>query len=367
MKKLPVLLLSLALLLLPAAALAGLRLYSFPPDEPPQKLVERGFAVPAEECVITLTFAGDCTLGCEPEVKGRSGSFAKTVAREGYAYPFSGLQALFAADDATLVNLEGVLSLDASNRAEKEFTFIGDPAYTEILTLGSVECVTLANNHSRDFGTRGYNDTRTALAAAGIDHVSTGEVLVVEKDGCRIGITASGFGFDEKEEARLAAQMQALREQGCLAIVHVMHMGTEYAPRHSAHQQSAAEAVAALGADLVVGHHPHIAQDAALIGDTPVFYSLGNCCFGGNLNPSVREGLVLTAAFRFSQGSYAGVEWTLYPIRTTGGEVGNDYRPTLTTGEAGRALAEKLAKSTGLALGEYTEETGAWRPVLPTP
>ncbi len=357
----------LCALLLPAAACANVNIYSFPPGEPPARFLEMSFAVPAQESTVTLTFAGDCTLGCEPELRSRPGSFAAAVRREGYDYPFSGLLPLFAADDATLVNLEGVFSSSTAGRAQKEFTFIGEADYAQILTAGSVECVTLVNNHSMDFGTRGYQDTLAALADNGIDPVTRDHVLVVEKDGYRIGITASGFGFDGQEEQRLAAQMQALREYGCLAIVHVMHMGTEYAPRHSSHQQSAAKAVTALGADLVVGHHPHIAQDAALLGDTPVFYSLGNCCFGGNMNPSVREGLVLSAAFRFSGGGLAGLEWTLYPILTTGGEVGNDYHPTIVTGEAGRRLAEKLAGSTGLPVGSYTEETGAWQPILPTP
>lgn len=357
----------LAALLLPGVAGARTTVYSFQPELPPEELLTMGFAVPARSAEITLTFAGDCTLGSEPELQSRRGSFAQTVEREGFAWPFSGLLPLFACDDATLVNLEGVLSASAANRADKQFTFIGDPAYTGILAAGSVECVTLANNHSMDFGSRGYADTECALTGAGIGYVSTENVLVVEKDGYRIGITASGFGFDAGEEARLAAQMQALRANGCLAVVHVMHMGTEYAPRHSSHQQKAAEAVVAMGADLVVGHHPHMAQDAAILGGSPVFYSLGNCSFGGNLNPSVREGLVLSATFRFAEGAFCGIDWTLYPILTTGGEVGNDYRPTIPTGKEGRRLAEKLAQSIGLPLGSYTEETGAWRPVLPTP
>lgn len=358
----------LLLFLLPCAARAdSARVYSFLPDAPPQTLQDMSFAIPAEEAVITLTFAGDCTLGGEPERRNHSGGFVKTVAREGFGYPFSGLAALFGSDDATLVNLEGVLSDSMANRADKQFTFIGDPSYTEILTLGSVECVTLANNHTMDFGNRGYRDTQAALSAAGVGYVSRENVLVIEKDGYRIGVTASAFTLDRAGKERLAAQMDALRTLGCHALVHVMHAGLEYADRHGSQQEEVARLAVSLGADLVVGHHPHVAQDAALIENTPVIYSLGNCCFGGNMNPSVRDGLLLRAAFRFADGDAAGMDWALHPIRITGAEVGNDYCPVLLTGEAGQAAVDRLSRLTGMPAENYTEETGAWQPLLSMP
>lgn len=356
------------LFLLPCTGRAdSARVYSFLPDAPPRMLQEMSFAIPAEEACITLTFAGDCTLGGEPERRNHSGGFVQTVAREGFGYPFSGLAELFGSDDATLVNLEGVLSDSAANRADKQFTFIGDPAYTEILTLGSVECVTLANNHTLDFGAGGYRDTQTALSEAGVGYVSGETVLVIEKDGYRIGVTASAFTIDREGKERLALQMDALRDLGCYALVHVMHAGLEYADRHAPQQEETARLAVSLGADLVVGHHPHVAQDAALLEDVPVFYSLGNCCFGGNMNPSVRDGLVLRAAFRFADGEPAGMDWALHPIRITGGEVGNDYRPILLTGEAGQAAVHRLSRRTGMPQENYTQETGAWQPTLPTP
>jgi poly-gamma-glutamate synthesis protein (capsule biosynthesis protein) len=358
----------LLLFLLPCTARAdSARFYSFLPDTPPRALREMAFAIPAEEACLTLTFAGDCTLGGEPERRSHPGGFAKTVAREGFGYPFSGLAELFGSDDATLVNLEGVLSDSTANRADKLFSFIGDPAYTEILTLGSVECVTLANNHTMDFGARGYRDTQNALSQAGVGYVSGETVLVIEKDGYRIGVTASAFTLTREGKERLALQLEALKALGCHALVHVMHAGQEYAGRHTPQQEETARLAVSLGADLVVGHHPHVAQDAAMVEDTPVFYSLGNCCFGGNLNPSVRDGLVLRADFRFADGGPAGMDWALYPIRITGVEVGNDYRPILLTGEAGQAAVNRLSRQTGLPADPYTKETGIWQPALPTP
>ncbi len=343
-----------------AARAEGVRIYSFPADQPPRELLDMAFAIPAEQEEIRLTFAGDCTLGSEPEYRQHAGSFCKTVEREGYAYPFSGLAPLFAQDDATLVNLEGVLSTSTAGRAEKKFTFIGDPAYTEVLTLGSVECVTLANNHTLDFGRRGWLDTCHGLEEAGIGYVHEENVLVVEKGGYRIGITASAFALSPGDEQRLAEQIMVLRELGCLAVVHVMHAGVEYAEYHSLQQQKVAEAAVGLGADLVVGHHPHVPQEAGVISGAPVIYSLGNCCFGGNLNPSVREGLLLQVCIAFEEGERASLEWTLHPICITGGESGNDYCPQLLSGDEARQVMERITRPGGLRFSQ--KATGGFAP-----
>lgn len=344
---------------LPATA-EGVRVYSFPADQPPQELLAMAFAIPAEQAEIRLTFAGDCTLGSEPEYRNHAGGFCRTVEREGYAYPFLGLVPLFAADDLTLVNLEGVLSRSTAGRADKQFTFIGNPACTEILTLGSVECVSLANNHTLDFGRRGYQDTCRALEEARIGYVSGENVLVAEKDGYRIGFTASAFSLSPADERRLAARMEALRELGCLAVIHVMHAGVEYAPAHSPQQQAVAQTAISLGADLVVGHHPHVPQDAALIDGVPVIYSLGNCCFGGNLNPTEREGLLLQVHITFARGERAGLDWTLHPIRITGGESGNDYCPQLLQGPEALRVIERITGPGSIRF--VPDAAGGYRP-----
>lgn len=351
----------LALLLIPVTGVAGgVQLFTFSADEPPKSLWNMAFAIPAEESELILTFAGDCTLGGEPELRRRADGFAQTVEREGMAYPFSGLLPLFSADDVTLVNLEGVLSESTANRAEKQFTFIGEPAYTEILSLGSVEAVTLANNHTMDFGRRGFEDTRAALSAAGIGQLTQEQVLVIQKDGYRIGLTASVFGLNAADQQRLAAQIDALKTLGCHAIIHVMHAGVEYADAPSQQQREVARLAAEQGASLVVGHHPHVVQGVEWVESIPVFYSLGNTCFGGNLNPSVRQGALLKVRFRFADGELARMDWQLHPIAISGGKSGNDYCPQLLTGEEAGQVIQRINRLSGITLEPAADFPGGW-------
>lgn len=363
-KGLAILAAAVCLLAVTFAGAEGVRIYSFSIDEPPVELTETLFALPAEKSTLTLTFAGDCTLGGEPEVNRRKDGFAQTVASEGFAYPFSGLAPLFAADDVTLVNLEGVLSASTAGRGEKEFTFIGDPAFTQCLTLGHVECVTLANNHTMDFGQRGYRDTCEALETAGIGWTAEDRVLVIEKDGYRIGMTSSAFTLSSGAEKRLAAQMDALRELGCLAIVHHMHAGQEYADRHNRQQQDTAETAIGLGAQLVVGHHPHVPQDVDRIGDGLVVYSLGNCCFGGNLNPSRKDGLLLSVSFQFAEDRLSELQWSLHPIAISGISPGNDFCPQLLEGEAAQQVLQQMERNGRIPLMPYQNGAGAVQPAI---
>ena len=122
---------------------------------------------PQEERFV-LTFVGDCTLGANPKNTYADVGFPRVVG-EDYTYPFKDVVSYFEADDATFVNLEGTLT-DVGNPADKTYTFRGSPAYSHILTDNSVEAVTLANNHSFDYGQAGYNSTRTVLEDAGIPY-----------------------------------------------------------------------------------------------------------------------------------------------------------------------------------------------------
>lgn len=98
----------------------------------------------------TLTLAGDCTLGSVPAAFSNSNSFIATIG-EDYGYPFRGVLEYFENDDFTIINLESVLA-DGGTPEDKLFTFRGPTAYSQILTSSSVEAVTLANNHTYDFG-----------------------------------------------------------------------------------------------------------------------------------------------------------------------------------------------------------------------
>lgn len=343
-------------------ALAGeaVKIHTFSAQEIPRELLDTAMQVNTREVRISLTFGGDCTLGGTPATVNGARGFGGVVRRQGMEYPFARLQSLFGTDDCTVVNLEGVLSASREDPAPgKQFRFIGDPGYGAILSQGSVECVNLANNHTLDFGPRGYRDTLEALDQAGVAYVGEDAVTVVEKDGMRIGLTGSLTGLAGDRGRNLECQMEALRAVGCQWIAHSMHGGVEYAPQPSARQRGAAAYAAGSGAALVVGHHPHVVQGLEMLGNVPVLYSLGNCSFGGNGRPKDMDACLLRVELAFSQGELQSMELALWPISVSGERTFNNFQPVPLSGEEARRVMEKLQKSSAVALAPYQEGKGA--------
>ena len=158
----------LAVFLLPAwtvSASASGEWLAFSGENDPAELL---FPVQEYTGTVRITFLGDCTLGGEEKTRNAARGFIRVIEQNGMEYPFRNLTALTAGDDLTVANLEGVLSDRDLSKVKKTYNFKGATAYTEILKAGSVECVTLANNHSHDYDTAGYLDTKAALDTAGI-------------------------------------------------------------------------------------------------------------------------------------------------------------------------------------------------------
>lgn len=340
--------------------------YVFESGNPPRELLETSLQVSGYTGEITLSFLGDCTLGGEKKAASSRGGFVQTALREGYAYPFEKLLGILEADDVTVVNLEGVLTDRDLSRVKKTFNFKGPADFARILPLGSVELAGMANNHTQDYGTEGYQDTIAALEAAGVSYFDAGHVAVWAQDGVMIGFTGSAFSLSTGAQKTLRQQMETLRDLGCQLIVHSMHAGTEYEREPTSQQKTVAAHAVDMGADLVVGHHAHVVQGYALLEGVPVAYSLGNAVFGGNRDPRDYDALLLQAVFRFEEGVPDGVRLVFHPISVSGETGYNNYQPVLLSGEDAQRVLEKMEASTGVTMPAYVEGEGAttaWFPI----
>ena len=286
-----------------------------------------------------LSFAGDCTLGVEHASWGKSGTFPAVVGTD-YAYPLSGVKSLFTQDDFTFVNLECALT-DYNVPAQKEYRFRGLPAYGRILKDGGVEAVTLANNHSLDYGTTGLRDTRQVLAdlsiAAGGDKET---FLYTTERGLKVGVyTAYHIG---KAEIRQA--ITSLQEQGAQVIVAAFHMGTEGSYTPGSRQRELCRYAAECGAQIVYNSHPHVLQPMERWGDSIILYSMGNFCFGGNRNPSDKDTAVVQVSVELQENGTAQLgEITVVPCCVSSRSDRNDYCPTpyaADSKEAARVLSK---------------------------
>jgi len=261
---------------------------------------------------LTISAVGDVTLG-QDERFLYPGSFNQFYQLKGSGYFFSGVKKILSEDDLTIANLEGTLT-EASEKPDKSaqgnqaFFFKGNPTYTEILKEGSIEAVNLANNHSMDYLAKGFMDTEVTLDHAGIASFVSDKIAVYEKSGVKIGLIGvntlgpleEGVNLD-KLRSDLQNTIRALKQETSLIIVS-FHWGTENSPTVTAGQRELGRFAVDMGADLVLGHHPHIIQPSELYQDKWIVYSLGNFVFGGNSNPTNKNTEIFQQKFSFVNG-----------------------------------------------------------------
>ena len=300
---------------------------------------------PAEETwpkTFTVTLGGDTTLGSTDDLRKRDDCFENVAQEKGYGWFFSGLADLFGSDDLTLVNFEGTLTEETAKK-EKKFNFKGPAEYTDILTLGSVEAVTIANNHTLDYGTKGREDTIANLENAGITVSGNGILGVFEKNGVKVGMT--GYCFPYKDGKKdISKDVKALREMGCQIVIASFHWGSEYRADFTGEQRTIGRAAIKAGADIVVGHHPHIVQGIEAYEDTYILYSLGNLVFGGNVDPDDRDAYAARLTFTVYEDRCDPPQVTIVPLRLTELEDGTDYRPVVAEGDEADRIVSRILK-----------------------
>ena len=344
---------------LPACAMASGEWLMLSGEQVPE---EQDYLVTEEYTgTVRITFLGDCTLGGESKNRNSPRGFVRVVEEKGFDWPFRNLTVLTASDDLTVANLEGVLTdRFLPVREKKTFNFTGSAAYTGILKAGSVECVTLANNHSHDYDLAGYRDTKAALEAAGVAYFGTDCTAVWRnEEGLMIGLIGVSGSLSGDRSKVYREQAEALRSFGCAAVITVMHAGSEYVYEPDRYQKQIAERAADAGSCLVVGHHPHVVQGYGFQDGVPVVYSLGNCVFGGNTNPRDHDALALRADLSFEEGELTGITLRFYPLSVSGEPGRNDYSPVLLTGADAERVLKKMEDSTGVSPGAFDEENGA--------
>lgn len=274
---------------------------------------------------IVLNFAGDTTLAW---------SFEESVGDD-FAYPFA-KSPWFGKADITMVNLENPVT-DRGDKSPKQFNFRMPPKYVQVLLDGGVDIVNLANNHVWDYGLQGIKDTFAYLDDAGIKHVGAGETteeakkpVIIELKGRRIGFL--GYFWDD---GNLEEEVSVLKQKVDVVVVN-FHWGIEGSNYPEHYQVYMAHRAVDAGADLVIGHHPHVLQGMEKYNNGIIAYSLGNFIFGGNSRRQ-HDTVVLQLIIRDNQ-----IIPAVIPVRVT------DWQPYLLEGEDGRAVVD--------AIREYSKE-----------
>lgn len=278
------------------------------------------------------------------------------IAQKGVRYPFEGegIQPLLSSADIAFGNLECPIST-RGKRQDKGIEFRADPAVVEGLTYAGFDILSLANNHTGDYADEALLDTLTYLEDAGILTVGAGSTItsaqqlrVIEVHGLRLGFLAyneipprwfaakgndPGSAFADIETLR-AAVAQA-RERADVVIVSY-HWGAEYTPYPTPHQRAIAKVLAEAGADLVIGHHPHVVQGVGYYPGSFVAFSLGNFIFDQEFSEETQEGLILRCLL-----DKTGVK----TVELLGHKM-NRSQPAIVSGEEVRPMLERVLSVT---------------------
>ena len=300
-----------------------------------------------QETTITISAAGDCTLGTDEGFNYSRSFKGKYDAVQDPSYFLQNVQPVFAQDDLTIVNMEGTLT-EETTREPKQFAFKGDAEYAKILTSGAVEAANLANNHSFDYGEKSHEDTIAALDAEGIQSFGYERTALMDIKGVKVGL-AGAYELAEHIECKqdMLDNIASLKEQGAQIIIVSFHWGQEKENVPNDVQVELAHTAIDNGADLVLGHHPHVLQGIEEYKGKNIVYSLGNFCFGGNSAPSDMDTMIFQQTFTVKDGKLQEDNVTnILPCKISSAyqEGYNNYQPVLAEGEQKEKIFQRLSE-----------------------
>ncbi len=253
---------------------------------------------------VELVFGGDVMLDDGP---------GRLIAAGGD--PLAPIAHILRSADVAIGNLETSIARTGTPLDNKIYTFRATPESTTVLQ-GRFHAMSVANNHSGDYGREAFMETLAHLRTAGIAAFGGGANLAeahtpywIHKNGIRIAV----LGYDEfkprsfeagatwpgvawSEDSLVVADIRAARAAGADVVIPFMHWGWEREPQPSQRQRDLAKLMVQAGADAVVGSHPHVTQGADLVLGKPVIWSLGNLVFDGFELPAAKLGWLLRMA-----------------------------------------------------------------------
>ena len=225
--------------------------------------------------------------------------------KQGYDSILAGVAPLFHSADISVVNLEGPITnftsrtLFASGQTSKELSFTFASTTAAALKNAGISLVSLANNHTYNFGAVGLSQTKDFLSSAQINwfgdpnNASTTEKVICQ-DACFAFVGYHEFtpGFD-----RILSDVTRLSHRGYTVIV-MPHWGDEYATTSPVRIKEKARQLVDAGANIIIGSHPHVIEDKEWINNVPVVYSLGNLVFDQYFSKDVENGNIAELTFK---------------------------------------------------------------------
>ncbi|MFM2358003.1 MAG: hypothetical protein RJA61_740 [Candidatus Parcubacteria bacterium] len=261
----------------------------------------------------------------------------------GEGYPFKGLAGFLRQVHFVVGNLEGPIVLDHTPTPAFDFKFSFASSTARLLKENSISVVSLANNHALDQGVMGYKNTKELLEKMNVEYfghpVSVGNISVLHKNIENKKITFIGLNATWPYEEKLFEDVVKKESVSGDFVVVVIHWGEEYKLTSNDEQKSLAHVFIDSGADLVVGHHPHVVQEIEMYKDRIIFYSLGNFIFDQFFSKNVMEGLLVKVSLEDEK-----VQYELFPT------ISLRSQPSVMEGNERTRFLDSLASKSSVSL-----------------
>jgi len=208
-------------------------------------------------------------------------------------------------------NLEGAVTNEGKHYyPQMSYDFAFHPDLINQLKDYNFSFLNIANNHLLDQGDQGVIETRKNLDKLDFDYsgcrdgkVDECSVKIVDVSGRKISMIGLSIVYSKLDEEKLKKFIKELKEKTDLIIVNI-HWGIEYEHQFNSIQQNLAHIMIDNGADIIIGHHPHVVQGIEIYNGKPIFYSLGNFIFDQYFSSDTQEGLAVGIDVQNDKQSY---------------------------------------------------------------
>lgn len=240
-----------------------------------------------------------------------------------YLYPFTFIKDRLTSADLAFGNLEGPIS-DVGVDSGKKYSFRFPIVAAEGISNAGFDVVALANNHALDWGyeslcatTKHLQDVKVGFVGAGCNKTEADKAYIKQLGNTSVGFLAftefyqgafatdTRAGLAEWDLDNMTAQVEKLANEVDVVLVSI-HWGEEYKTRSNAGQQKVGRALIDAGADVIIGHHPHVAQEIERYNNGWILYSLGNFVFDQSFSAETMKGLL--AEITVQEGEILAVE-----------------------------------------------------------
>jgi poly-gamma-glutamate capsule biosynthesis protein CapA/YwtB (metallophosphatase superfamily) len=301
-----------------SALLVGGFLVNKPPQEPALEVSQ----IPQEEVQelepevnirdkdISILAVGDIMLG----------RYVETLMNvNGDDYPFANLEGFINDQYIVFANFEGPIVTSHVQTPDFTTSFDFHPRMAQVIADQGFNLVSLANNHTLDKGLENFEQTMVYLTEAGVNSIghareeSLNYTYETEIEGQKFKFLAFNEAVNPifSLENAISATNEAAKDEETFVAVS-LHWGIEYQLLSAEFQQDIAHQLIDAGADLIIGHHPHVTQEVEVYQDKMIFYSLGNFIFDQYFSQDTQEGL----AFEMTLTPQGDLNYELIPIKS---------------------------------------------------